>query len=199
MHVCFFENSFFNSISYLVEVENKLILIDPSNEEQFLELIEKSIHEPSYIFLTHEHIDHIQGIVYLKDKYKHVKIVATEHTSKSIVDPKKNLSLFHGFEFVGIEADILINNNYELEIDKTKINLIPCKGHSLGGMFININNAIFTGDEFIYELKTVTKLPGGNINEVSNSFDFLNSNFDGNTILYPGHGKKFILEALKIW
>ena len=77
--------------------------------------------------------------------------------------------------------------------------LYPCKGHSSGGMFVNINNVVFTGDEFIFELKTVTKLPGGDVSKVLKSYDFLKSKFDSKTVLYPGHGKHFYIEELKIW
>lgn len=199
MRIFSYENSFLNSISYLVEIDNKLILIDPSADEYFLGLIEKSQSKASYIFLTHEHIDHISGIVKLKEKYNNITIIATEYTSKAIIDPKKNLSVFHGFEFVGIEADITINDTYQIEIGGLRVYLYPCKGHSSGGMFVNINNVVFTGDEFIFELKTVTKLPGGNVSEVLKSFDFLKSKFDNKTILYPGHGKQFYIEELKIW
>lgn len=199
MQITCFENSFFNSISYLVELEDNLILIDPSNDVFFLDLISKSKSRKSYIFLTHEHIDHILGIVKLKEIYSDIVIVATEHTSLSVIDPKKNLSIFHGFEFIGVKADINIVENCKIEIGNTIVKLYPCKGHSLGGMFISINNALFTGDEFIFELKTITKLPGGNVNELIKSYEFLNSKFDRKTILYPGHGKKFLLEELKIW
>jgi len=199
MQITSFENSFLNSISYLVEIDNELILIDPSADKYFLELIEKSECKASYIFLTHEHIDHILGVVKIKEKYNNITIVATEYTSKSIIDPKKNLSVFHGFEFVGIESDVIINDTYEIGIGALKVYLYPCKGHSYGGMFVNINNVVFTGDEFIFELKTVTKLPGGNVSEVLKSFDFLKSKFDSKTILYPGHGKQFYIEELRIW
>jgi hydroxyacylglutathione hydrolase len=84
-------------------------------------------------------------------------------------------------------------------IGRLKVYLYPCKGHSLGGMFVNINNVVFTGDEFIFESKTVTKLPGGNLSEVFKSYNFLKSKFDNETILYPGHGKQFYIEELKIW
>jgi glyoxylase-like metal-dependent hydrolase (beta-lactamase superfamily II) len=199
MEITCFENSLFNSISYLIELENNLIIIDPSNDDLFLELIKKSKFKKSHIFLTHEHIDHILAIVKLKEIYSDIIIVATEHTSKAVIDPKKNLSIFHGLFFLGVKADINIIKNCEIEIGNTKINLYPCKGHSLGGMFININNVLFTGDEFIFELKTITKLPGGNMKELFKSYDFLNLNFDSKTILYPGHGKSFLLEELKLW
>lgn len=199
MQITRFENSFLNSNSYLVEFGDTLILIDPSNDDFLLELITKSSYKKSYIFLTHEHVDHILGIVKLKELYFDIVIVATEQTSNSIISPKKNLSIFHGFEFIGLKADIRIVESCKIEIGSTKVNLFSCKGHSLGGMFISINNVLFTGDEFIFELRTVTKLPGGNMNELIKSYEFLISNFDRNTILYPGHGKEFLLKELKIW
>jgi len=199
MKITCFENSLLESNSYLVELGDQLILIDPSNEGPFLKLIENSKLEPAYIFLTHEHIDHITGIVKIKKNYKDLMLLSTEYTSNSVIDPKKNLSVFHGFEYVGIQADITIDSCYEFEIASTKINLFPCKGHSLGGMFIKINNVVFIGDEFIFELKTVTKLPGGSKSELLKSYEFLKSSFKETTLLYPGHGQKFLLKQLKVW
>ena len=116
-----------------------------------------------------------------------------------MLNPKQNLSFFYGKEFIANEADIIIEDNFSINLNNLLINLYLCKGHSLGGMLIVINNCIFCGDEFIYKTKTVTKLPGGNLNELYNSYSFLKTKFDGNTKLYPGHGKPFIINELKIW
>lgn len=199
MQVVSYENTFLNSVSYLIEEHDKLILIDPSNEDNFLDLIENRKSKSIYIFLTHEHVDHILGIVTIKRRYKDVTIIATEQTSSLIVDPKKNLSIFHGFEFVGIEADFKIKSKIDFQIGGTRVKLFPCKAHSTGGMFVNVNDIVFTGDEFIFQAKTITKLPGGDKNELIKSYEILKSNFDESTLLYPGHGNKFVLKELLIW
>ena len=58
----------------------------------------------------------------------------------------------------------------KIEIGSTKVNLFPCKGHSLGGMFIGINNVLFTGDEFIFELTLRT-----NTHQIQASKQILNN------------------------
>ena len=200
MLISCFENNFLKSNSYLIEIDNILVAIDPSYDELFIETIIKSKNALKYIFLTHEHIDHITGIVKLKKLFKDVLIVATEFTSTAILDPKKNLSVFHGFEFVGEFVDKQISNVDSVKLNENiVIDLYPCKGHSLGGMFISFSNIVFCGDEFIFELKTVTKMPGGSKSELIKSYNFLHSKFDNKTILYPGHGNFFLLEELKIW
>ncbi len=200
MLITCFQNIFLKANSYLIEIDDQLIVIDPSEDTLFIQMILQKKKLLRYIILTHEHIDHIMGINRLKKMFEKVSIVATDYTSTAIPNPKKNLSVFHGFEFVGVNVDKIILTSDLIKInDYLSINLFPCKGHSRGGMFIKIGDYLFCGDEFIFEMKTVTKLPGGNSNEVIKSFDFLKANFHNETIIYPGHGEKFLLRELKIW
>ena len=193
-------NSFLKSNSYLIYFNNLCVVVDPSMEKKFLELVLESDLVLKYIFLTHEHIDHITGIKELKQKYKYAKVVSSDFTANAIKNPKKNLSIFHGFEFIGENIDIRLINDTKITLsDSVKIKLKPCFGHSKGGVLIKINKHIFSGDEFIYGTKTITKLPGGNKNEVLNSYNYLKNSYEEDCLIHPGHGESFLLKNLELW
>ncbi|MCF6212557.1 MAG: MBL fold metallo-hydrolase [Flavobacteriaceae bacterium] len=196
-----FVNDLFKSNTYLIEYYlNKFLVIDPCDNNIFYKyLLDNSI-ELKYVFLTHEHIDHISGTNYLKKNNPKVKIVCSEYCSKAILDSKKNMSAFYNQNYVSVPANYIVNDFHKLRLlNNLELKLFPFGGHSLGGMFINIANLVFIGDQFIYNTKTVTKLPGGNIFELQRSYEFLKYQFNDETILYPGHGNKFLNKDLKIW
>ena len=63
----------------------------------------------------------------------------------------------------------------------------------------DIGQHIFSGDEFIYGTKTITKLPGGNKNEVLNSYNYLKNSYPEDHLIHPGHGESFLLKNLELW
>lgn len=93
---------------------NEGILIDVGRSARQIEraLISNNIDVYSIkaIFITHEHIDHIQGLKVIASRY-HIKVFASEGTMKSLV--KKEV----------------INGKFETEV-------MTEKGISVGGMFV---------------------------------------------------------------
>jgi hydroxyacylglutathione hydrolase len=155
---------------------------------------------PEYIFLTHEHFDHIWGINKLKETYS-CKIICSKKCGEKIVDRKKNMSVF--FDQIGFQsyaADILIENiNFSLMWHNMKFEFFVTKGHSDGSICIFFENNLFTGDTIIKDHKTVVKFPGGNKNDLLNSLDNLYSKFEDKTVyVYPGHNNCFYLNEIAI-
>ena len=201
MKIIRFINDLFNSNTYLIEFQNKsVVIIDPcENELLFIHLKLNNLF-PVYVFLTHEHIDHISGTNMLKNIYPKVKIVCSNFSMMAIGQPKLNLSFFYNINYSSVPADIPVSEKgLQLKLENIELNLYTFGGHSKGGLFIVINNTLFTGDQFIKNIKTVTKLPGGSKEKLMDSFLFLKNNFDKKTIIYPGHGESFSIENLRIW
>ena len=60
---------------------------------------------PEYIFLTHEHFDHIWGVNLLKEIYNS-HLICSLTCSQKIVNKKKNMSIFYnqvGFEIYPVD------------------------------------------------------------------------------------------------
>lgn len=196
----FINENFYNSLTYVVIISNELVcLIDPCfNMNLFTYLKTKKI-IPNLIFLTHEHYDHISGTNFLKEKYPEIKIICSNYCSKSILDPKKNLSVYYSDPFVSAPADLQILTKTRIIIEKgIKIDLYPFGGHSRGGLIIKIKDLVFVGDQFIRNEKTVTKLPGGSKQKLKESFNFMKG-LKNITLIYPGHGKPFTISDLNLW
>lgn len=201
MEIIRYINDLFNSNTYVIKLpNNKVVIIDPCENELILNYLKLNNLIPVYAFLTHEHIDHISGTNMLKKLYPKVKIVCSNYSMIAIGQPKLNLSFFYKIDYSSVPADITVSEKgLQISLESLEIKLFNFGGHSMGGMFIDINNTLFTGDQFIKNIKTVTKLPGGSKEKLMESFLFVKNNFEKKTIIYPGHGEKFTVENLKIW
>ena len=73
---------------YVLEENNHLILIDPCIIDIRLE--NKTV---DYIFLTHEHYDHISGVNYWKEKCE-AEVVCSNICAEKIESSRKNLSRY---------------------------------------------------------------------------------------------------------
>lgn len=175
------------------------IIVDPAHGEgsTLVEyLIEKNL-EPSFIILTHEHFDHISSLEYLRTRFD-CKVIASVKCSESIINSKKNLSLF--FDQKGFNcspADILIDKNNSVIIwQKNNLHFYLTPGHSEGGLCFSLGNKLFTGDTLLQSSKAIVKLPGGDKQKLDESINMLFELFGSDTMIFPGHGEVFSLAML---
>ena len=121
-----------DNYSYLIFDKNKRIacIIDPSESEPVIKIIEKNKLNLKYILNTHHHYDHVGGNKNLKKKYNS-KVVGFK-------DDKDRIP----------EIDILVENNqiWKKENFEAKIYHIP--GHTTGHIAFHFykEKKIFTGD-----------------------------------------------------
>jgi len=190
-----------NCFVIYTQTNNSCIVIDPGTEDNvsLLMFLKENNLNPEYIFLTHEHFDHIWGVNKLKKRYN-CKIVCSINCSEKITEKKKNMSIF--YDQVGFEtepADIHPEDiDCQMIWNNEKIEFIPTKGHSDACICILIDNYLFTGDTMIKNCKTVTKLPGGNKTKLLESLISLNIKFVGKHIMvHSGHGESFWYDDIK--
>jgi len=148
------KNSPIDSNCYVISDSDstKCIVVDPGTEnciDLMGFLLEKNL-KVEFIFLTHEHFDHIWGCSYLRKKFD-CKIVCSEICSSNIVTSKRNLSVF--FNQIGFaisKADIVLESvNWRLNWNSTEIFFLNTPGHSNGSICFSIGNNLFTGDTMI--------------------------------------------------
>ena len=169
------------------EREKSCIVIDPGSED--ISGIESFIENKKveFIFLTHEHLDHVWGADQLRQKY-HAKLCCSLEVSNAITDKKKNLSVFYnqvGFELNA--ADIILEDADVIDWHNVPVEIIHTPGHTDGSICIKVCNHLFTGDTIIKGIKTVTKLPGGNKEKLQNSIEKLEKMGLNSLNLYCGH------------
>lgn len=177
---------------------NDCIIVDPGScdNSQLYDSLLKSGLKPQYIILTHEHFDHCWGVDNLRERFPNLKLICSGMCSCAIQDKKKNHSVF--FQQPGFElkpADIILDdNNWTFEWYNHKMNFYPAQGHTASGIIFKLDNYIFTGDELIKGIRTVTKLKTGSKEKLSESIQLLGQMKGKGLTVCPGHGEMFLLD-----
>lgn len=172
---------------YLVYCEDQsdAVIIDPGAPNSLLyDDIKRLGLIPKYIFLTHGHGDHTDGLNEAKENYPDIKLVASKKEHNFLFNRK--YSNGQG----GIIADIEVHDGDDLSIGTMSFNFIETPGHTPGSMCILIDDVLFSGDTLFFGSIGRTDLPGGNetliIKSIKEKLMCLNDNI---TVL-PGHMKE---------
>lgn len=176
------------------------LIVDPGtcDNTSLLTYLEGENLCPQYVILTHEHFDHIGGVELLRKKYN-IQLIASRACSEVIEFPKRNMSVFYdgvGFSVAG--ADLITEDIGCLNWEGYCLDFITCPGHTSGGICISLDDFLFSGDTMIYHLKTVTKLPGGDKEELIQTLKNLFSMFEPYKKVLPGHGEAFFFKDVKM-
>lgn len=156
--------------------------------------------DPDYLFLTHEHLDHIAGFRE-PGAFAGVKLGSMESAAERLADPIMNLSAYDptGTPMIVRKPDIQVPaSGLNLSWCDLEIKLHSAPGHSPASMVIQIDNNLFTGDTLILDHRTVTHLPGGNRNVLRQTLTWMFDNFAGDALVWPGHGPSFRLKQMSV-
>ncbi len=185
------------------DVDNRCIVIDPGTEdcEELLSFLEAQHLYPQYIFLTHEHIDHIIGCKTLKEHYLEANLVCSDKCAYHLNDTRYNLSRF-AEQFTPHdsfpEADLVFSDELIIKWQGIKARFFKAMGHSPGSSHALIKNCLFVGDTYIYHYNTTTTLPGSSKQELVKTFESLMNDFnDENIMVYPAHFNSCTLNVMK--
>ena len=164
-YICYFEeiannpenNKNRNESGKEKDSENKKkigIMIDPgSNDEEIYEFLKEENIEIKYIFLTHNHPDHIAGLDNAKEKLN-VPIVISRLDGENIHDKRYTMMRLFRLKELECDVDIMVEHLDEIKINNDiifKFHLTP--GHSLGSMCIELmdTDIVFVGDTVFKE------------------------------------------------
>ncbi len=187
-----FENSPIDSVTYIISnpKNNKAIIIDPGTENdiRITDFLKERNLELEFIFLTHEHFDHILGVNYLRTQFRDIKLISSQKTSERLPNPKKNLAIFHN------QINLVVHEADEI-VEKGKIDLIGLEfmvyetpGHTDSSISLKIDDSFFSGDFLLQGTRIVTNLPTGSKKQYFESIEKHKEMLNGLTI-YPGHGE----------
>lgn len=192
-------NSPVSSNCYLISENVHAVVIDPGTVD-CAELLENILAQGlivDYIILTHEHFDHCAGCNILR-KQTTAMLVCSRLCNDSIQDSRGNYSAYwaEGLPFVVEAADHVVTDGEEMDWGGHRICFYLAPGHSQGSLTISIDDvALFTGDNYIPNIRTYTNLNGGSKDELRHTlvrlFSFASNN---RMMVYPGH-----LEPLPIF
>jgi hydroxyacylglutathione hydrolase len=178
------------------------LIVDPGSNDNSALMAYLTQHNlfPKTVVLTHEHFDHIWGIVGLADQFT-FELICNEVCANAIANPKRNLSLYYdqvGFPVLN-EVTTVEELNHECSWNGKQFKFIQTPGHSEGSISIQLDEMLFCGDLLIQDEKTVTKLPGGSLTKLKETFNKLKADFNPETLIHSGHGESFSFKTYFIY
>lgn len=203
MRVQKFDNQMMQSNCYVITDDSSkhCIVVDPASEKSLSEIafINDNNLCLDYIFLTHEHTDHTWGVNALLDCYPNAKVLATQDCKNEL--PKVDQAYFRfymddpNYEYHVRRVDVTTEEiNWRINWQGNEIRFIPTPGHSSSSMCFSFNGLLFSGDTIMQFKKMYINKKNGSKEIWKQSVDNIKKMFDGNTLIYPGHGNIFTLK-----
>lgn len=188
----------FNSNTFLCkdDTDTSAFLIDAG---KFVVSSLPAITAIKYVFLTHGHFDHIKSLPEVLAYFPYAIVVAHAETFAMLINPKLNLSFFHGQPMSALISNTLaVTANDEMVIGPSStLKFIPSPGHNPYALtyFFSGSGNLFTGDSYIPFVDVVTKLKGGNKRQAAESLARIRALLQPGMYIHPGHGPSFCVDA----
>ena len=195
LNVQHYINSPIDSVTYIVYNPNnsEAFIIDPGTENdlRITAFLNENNLELNFIFLTHEHFDHILGVNFLRNTFPKVKVISSQKTSERLNNPKKNLAIFHNqINLVVDNADVIIEEGF-LNMIGLEFEVLKTPGHTDSSISLKFENSFFSGDFLLISTRIVTNLPTGSKIQYQESIK-KHQNVLNRLTIFPGHGEKYI-------
>ncbi len=191
------ENSPIDSITYIISNprNNQAIVIDPGteNDVRISDYLAENNLKLIYIFLTHEHFDHILGVNFLRLNFPEVSVVSSQKTSERLSNPKKNLAIFHNQINLLVKPSDIIIEEGSLRMIDLDFEIFKTPGHTDSSISLKQENSFFSGDFLLRGSRIITNLPTGSKKQYQESIDKYKNRLQG-LIIFPGHGESYNFE-----
>ena len=178
------------SNTYILWDEDTLdcALIDAGNETELVwSFIEEKGLQVRYILLTHAHYDHIYYFEEYAQKAPQAEVVIHPLDNDMLPIPRLNASEIFGPARRFRQADRLVSDGDLLPLGTGFLKILHTPGHTPGGICIQADQSLFTGDTLFYDGFGRTDLGAGSVREMEASIERLYQ-MDPNLVVFPGHG-----------
>ena len=178
---------------YIVSNENTLecVVIDPGDEANtILDYIEGHKLKCVAILLTHGHFDHVGAVD-----------AVAEETGATVymheMDDAK-LSYMYMMRYRMPDSGVYLKDGDVLNLAGLEFHIMATPGHTLGGVTIRCEDALFTGDTLFKGSCGRVDLPGGDMMQQLESIRKI-CQLPGDYEVYPGHMDSSTLERERMY
>ena len=150
-------------------------VVDPGWDVEVIEKeIDKNNLEVKKIILTHHHFDHVGVVDKLQYYYKNVDVYMSSQEVEFYNFYSKNLVKME-------DLDVIKVGGLDIKVYHTP-------GHTVGGCCLYVGSKyLITGDTLFIDSCGRCDLEGGDIRSLQKSLERIVEEFDGGTIILPGH------------
>ena len=169
----------------------KAMVIDPAgNVPKIIEVLNNLGAELVYIYLTHCHADHINGVNELK-KEKGGKVLIHRKGRENLENRVPVLAEYIGLPPIYVKEDSIVDDDDILHVGDLEFRVIYTPGHTDDGtaLYCEKEEMLFSGDTLFKGAWGRVDLPTSDFDAIMNSIIKKLLILPENTIVYPGHGK----------
>lgn len=173
------------------ETQKKAMVIDPAGEvPKIIEILDTLGAELVYIYLTHCHTDHINGVNELK-KEKGGKVLIHRKGRENLENRVPVLAEYIGLPPIYVKEDSIVDDDDILHVGDLEFRVIYTPGHTDDGtsLYCEKEEMLFSGDTLFKGAWGRVDLPTSDFDSIMNSIIKKLLILPENTIVYPGHGK----------
>lgn len=173
------------------ETQKKAMVIDPAGEvPKIIEILDTLGAELVYIYLTHCHADHINGVNELK-KEKGGKVLIHRKGRENLENRVPVLAEYIGLPPIYVKEDSIVDDDDILHVGDLELRVIYTPGHTDDGtsLYCEKEEMLFSGDTLFKGAWGRVDLPTSDFDSIMNSIIKKLLILPENTIVYPGHGK----------
>ena len=167
------------------------LIVDTGLEAgELVDFLQKHKLNPVAVVLTHGHVDHISGLVELREKYPDVKVYIHKLDAEMLTGASSNISSLMGQRFSTAPADFVCEQGDVIESAGIKLEVIHTPGHTPGGvcLYSSDEGIVFVGDTLFADSIGRTDFPGGSMSRLVESIKEKLLTLPDDTVVHPGHG-----------
>lgn len=169
----------------------KAMVIDPAgNVPKIIEVLNNLGAELEYIYLTHCHADHINGVNDLKREVGG-KVLIHRNGRDNLENRIPILAEYIGVPSIYVKEDSIVDDEDTLHVGDIEFRVIYTPGHTNDGtsLYCEKEGLVFSGDTLFKGAWGRVDLPTSDFDDIMNSIIKKLLILPDETIVYPGHGK----------
>ncbi len=173
------------------EIQKKAMVIDPAgNVDKIITILDNLGAKLEYIYLTHCHADHINGVNELK-KERGGKVLIHRKGRENLENRVPILAEYIGLPQIYVKEDSIVDDEDILHVGDIELRVIYTPGHTNDGtsLYCEKEEMLFSGDTLFKGAWGRVDLPTSDFDSIMNSIIKKLLILPENTIVYPGHGK----------